>query len=653
MISALKIRVRDISFSVSWYCPNFDRISSARNVLKVLLMVGFLGLGGQLLAAEKNSNIFPLSEIRPGLKGVGKTVFQGDKVEEFQVEILGVLDNVAPRQSAILAKLSGGPLENTGVLAGMSGSPVYIDGRVVGAISFSFPFSKDAIAGITPIQQMIDIFNKPEGPVRVDPIQIDISSTPPHRTVAFHPSFDPFDLGNVGSRKFAIEESATRSIPGMQPFGGQVFSYIDTPILLSGFSARAAQFFEKAFNSLGMTMVRSGGVSVGSGSSRLTDGSDIQPGAAVAVQLIRGDLGVGASAVGTVTYRDGNNIYAFGHPWLSVGPVQLPFSKARVISLISNLSSSFKIAVPTDLAGSITQDRSQGLYGTVGALPNLIPLTINLKSSRNRLESYKYEVGNDRFLTPLLVNFTIFNTITANERSLGESTLQVQGKINVKGQPEVKIENLFSGDNNSQAFASLAVVQPLTYLLGSGFEKVDVESITVDIKSLEEKRTAILDRVWSNRSEVRAGETLNLSAYLRASNGEEQVEKIPLEIPSDIPTGTLLITVADGFTLMAAENRILRQTFIPRDLDQLIRAINNIRKNDRVYVRLQRAEPSVIIRGEELSGLPPSFSNVVTSDRSSSSGLMTLRSSNLYEYELPSTPFVISGQRTLIIEVVD
>jgi hypothetical protein len=629
------------------------RILLHKLALLGFLVLGLLGWGLDLAAAEKNPNFFPLSAIKPGLRGVGKTVFQGDKIEEFQVEILGVLENIAPRQSAILARLSGGPLENTGVLSGMSGSPVYIEGKMVGAISFSFPFSKDAIAGITPIQQMVDIFDKPEGPIRVDPIKIEISSIPPHRTVAFYPSIDLTSLSPLNSRKYAVGESATEGIPSLRPLSGEVFSYIDTPILLSGFSAKAAQYFEGAFKSIGMSMVQAGGVAAGSGSNSLTDGSEIQPGSSVAVQLIRGDLGTAASAAGSVTYRDGNKIYAFGHPWLSVGPVQMPFSRAKVISLISNLSSSFKIAVPTDMAGSITQDRSQGLFGTVGLAPRLIPLTINLKSSRNRLESYKYEMVNDRFLTPLLVNFTIFNTITTNERALGESTLQVQGKISVKGQPEVKIENMFSGDNNSQAFASLAVVLPLSYLMGSGFEKVDVESITVDIKSLEEKRTAILDRVWASRGEIRAGETLILSAYLRASNGEEHVEKIPLEIPLDIPSGTLMVTVADGSTLMAVENRFLRQTFTPRDLDQLIRAINNIRKNDRVYVRLQRPEPSVIIRGEELSSLPPSFSNVITSDRSSSSSLTTLRSTNLYEYELPSTPYVISGQRTLNVEVID
>jgi hypothetical protein len=250
------------------------------------------------------------------------------------------------------------------------------------------------------------------------------------------------------------------------------------------------------------------------------------------------------------------------------------------------------------------------------------------------------------------MNFTIFNTITSNERALGESTLQVQGKINVKGQPEIKIENLFSGEANSQLFASLAVVQPLTYILGSGFDNVDVESVTVDITSVDEKRTVNLDRVWVDRDEVKAGETVILSAFLRAANGAEHVEKIPLDIPPDMPSGTLLVTVADGSTLTAVENRSLRQLY-PRDLDQLIRAINNIRKNDRCYVRLQRPEPSVVIRGEEFSTLPPSFGSVITSDRSSSSTLSTMRSSNLYEYELPSTPYVITGQRSLTIEVVD
>jgi hypothetical protein len=618
-----------------------------------LTLASFFGGTGSR-AADRKQNFLPLSEVKPGLKGIGRTVFHGDKVEEFQVEILGVLENIAPKQSAILARLSGGPLENTGVMGGMSGSPVYVDGKMIGAIAFSFPFSKEAIAGITPIQQMVDIFDKSEEPIRVDPIKIEVSSVKPHHTLEIKPSAELLDLSKLMTRSFAVSESSPDVVSSLLlPLRGQLFTYIDTPLVLSGFNARAIPLIERVFKPLGMNFIQSGGMAVGSGSEKLADGSDIQPGSALAVQLIRGDLGVGASVTGTVTYRDGNKIYAFGHPWLSVGPVQLPFSKATVLSLLPNLNNSFKIAAPTELAGSITQDRSQGLFGTIGVMPKLIPLTINLKSSRNKLETFKYEVANDRILTPLLMNFTIFNTITSNERALGESTLQVQGKITVKGQAEIKIENLFSGEANSQLFASLAVVQPLTYILGSGFDNVDVESVTVDITSVDEKRTVNLDRVWVDRDQAKAGETVILSAFLRAGNGVEHVEKIPLDIPPDMPSGTLLVTVADGSTLTAVENRSLRQSFTPRDLDQLIRAINNIRKNDRVYVRLQRPEPSVVLRGEEFSTLPPSFGAVLTSDRSASSTLSTMRSSNLYEYELPSTPYVITGQRSLTIEVVD
>jgi len=631
--------------------PSGGRLSWLRCVLAVVL--GVLAIASGWAEAGKR-DFLPLSEVKPGMKGVGRTVFAGDKIEEFQAEILGVLENITPKQSAILAKLSGGPLERTGVMGGMSGSPVYIDGKMIGAVAFSFPFSKEAIAGITPIQQMVNIFDKPAEPIRVDPIKIDVSVVPPFRAIGFSPALDLSILSPLGQRSFSVSPQSANLNPNLQGLTGQFFQYIDTPVSLSGFTPRAAQLFRDTFQQLGMSVIPAGGMTVGSGSNELARNTDdIQPGSALAVQLIRGDLGLGASATGTVTFRDDEKVYAFGHPWLSVGPVQLPFSKAKVISLLPNLNNSFKIAVPTELAGAITQDRSQGLYGAVGVMPKLIPLTINLKSSRNKLEIYKYEVVNDRFLTPFLMNAAVFSTITSNERALGESTLQVSGKISVKGQPEVKFENRFSGETNSHVFASMAVVQPLSFILGSGFDNVAVENVTVDITSIDEKRTAVLDRVWADRERVKAGETVILAAFLRAANGGEHVEKFPIDIPADMPAGTLQLTVADGSTLTAVENRVLRQSFSPRDLDQLIRAINHIRKNDRVYVRLQRPEPSVLIRGEEFSNLPPSFSSVITSDRTSSSTLMTLRSSNLYEYELPSTPFVISGQRSLTIEVVD
>lgn len=621
---------------------------SVAGVIQSLLLTLSLHAGPE----GEDRNFMPLDEVRPGMKGIGKTVFRGTEVEEFEAEVLGVLKNISPSQDAILARLSGGPLEKTGVMGGMSGSPVYVDGRLIGAVSFSFPFSKEAVAGVTPIEQLVDTFEQSDEPVRGDPIVIEVSSIAPHRTLGIRgPGI--LSVPNSGTAPvFAVSESMAAAATSLKPLAGHLFRYIDTPLVLSGVAAEAAGVLGGALAPYGMRVLQGGGPVSEAAAGELADGSDVVPGSSIAVQLMRGDLGFGASASGTVTHREGDKIYAFGHPWFSLGPVDLPVSKAQVVSLLPNLNSSFKIAVPTELVGSITQDRSQGLFGTIGLAPKLIPLVINLTSSRNSSRTFRFELVNDRLLTPFLTNFTIFSTIVSQERALGESTLQVQGRIRLKGRPDVRVENLFSGDTNSQLFASMAVGLPLSYILGSGFEGVDIEEISVDITSSDEKRTGRLERVWPNRESVKPGETAMLSAVFRKPNGEEHEEKIPLPVPEDISEGKLLVTVADGSTMTTAENQMVGRRFVPRDLDHLIRAINNLRKNDRVYVRLQRPEPAVLLHGEEFSSLPPSFRQVLISARSASSSLTVMGASNLYEYELPSMPFVVRGRRTLTLEVV-
>ena len=603
--------------------------------------------------AGEDRNFMPLDEVKPGMKGIGKTVFRGTEVEEFEAEVLGVLKNITPRQDAILARLSGGPLEKTGVMGGMSGSPVYVDGRLIGAVSFSFPFSKEAVAGVTPIEQMVGNFEQSDGPVRGDPIVVEVSSIAPHRTLGIRgPGI--LSLPSSGSAPhFSVSESMAAGVSALKPLTGQLFRYIDTPLVLSGVTARAAGLLGGVLEPYGIRVLQGGGPASGATGSELGDGSDVVPGSSIAVQLMRGDLGFGASASGTVTHREGDRIYAFGHPWFSLGPVDLPVSKAQVVSLLPNLNSSFKIAVPTDLVGSITQDRSQGLYGTIGLAPKLIPLVIDLTTSRNTTRTFRFELVNDRLLTPFLTNFTVFSTVVSQERALGESTLRVQGRIRLKDRSDVRIENLFSGETNSQLLAAMAVGRPLSYLLGSGFDGVDIEEIVVDITSTDAKRAGRLERVWPDRESVKPGETVMLSAVFRKPNGGEQVEAMPLPIPEDVSEGNLLVTVADGASLTSAENRMVGRSFVPRDLDHLIRAINHLRKNDRVYVRLQRPEPAVLLHGEEFSSLPPSFRQVLSSARSASSRQTVMAASNLYEYELPSLPFVVRGSRTLTLKVID
>ena len=603
--------------------------------------------------SENESHFFPLDQIEPGMKGIGRTVFQGSEIEEFDVEILGILKNIGPGQDAILTRLSGGPLEKTGVLAGMSGSPVYVKGQMIGAVAFAFPFSKEPIAGVTPIEQMISNFEQSEPPIQVKPIQIEVSSIAPHHTVSLKISKMTSDLNAKLTPIFSVSESLLQRMEFPTFMRGQRLRYIDTPLILSGATSQAADWFSSFLKPYGMSILQSGGVISELTNSELVEGSDIGPGSSIAVQLIRGDLGFSASASGTVTYRQGNKIYAFGHPWFSLGPVELPFSKAQVISLLPNLSTSFKIAVSTDLVGSITQDRSQGLYGMVGMKPKLIPLIVNLNSSRNSSLTFRYELVNDKLLTPFLTNFTILNTINSQERAFGDSTIQIAGKISLKGFPDIKIENLFSGETNSQMLASLSMLDPLNYLLNSGFDDINIQRISVDISSIDEKKITYLDRVWTERENVFPGETLNLSIFLRNTKGEEYIEKIPVLIPENVTAGHLFVTIADGRTLTAEESTHLNRSFIPRDLNQLIQAINNFRKNDRIYVRFQRSEPSVLLYGEEFSGLPPSFRSVLTSPRSSSNNLTLLNSSNLFEYELPATSFVIKGRHNLVLKIVE
>ena len=246
----------------------------------------------------EDRNFMPLDEVKPGMKGIGKTVFRGTEVEEFEAEVLGVLKNISPRQDAILARLSGGPLEKTGVMGGMSGSPVYVDGRLIGAVSFSFPFSKEAVAGVTPIEQLVEPFEQSDEPVRGDPIVIEVSSIAPHRTLGIRgPGI--LSVPKSGTAPvFAVSESMAAAAASLKPLAGHLFRYIDTPLVLSGVAAEAAGVLGGALAPYGMRVLQGGAPVSEAAGGELADGSDVVPGSSIAVQLMRGDLGFGASASG-------------------------------------------------------------------------------------------------------------------------------------------------------------------------------------------------------------------------------------------------------------------------------------------------------------------------------------------------------------------
>ena len=274
-----------------------------------------------------------------------------------------------------------------------------------------------------------------------------------------------------------------------------------------------------------------------------------------------------------------------------------------------------------------------------------------MKSSTNAVTEYNFELANDRFLTPFLMNFTIFNSITASERALGAMTLALSGKIHLKDSDPINIGNIFSGDMNGPASASVAAMAPVQYLMTTGFDGVVIENIDLEIVSTEHKTGAQLEGVSIDKNEVRPGETVNLTAFLRGSNGDTFVERYPVQMPAGLSPGSVQLLVGDGTTITSTESR-RGTTGAPKDLMQIVKELNKLRKNDRLYIKILTNEPGVVIGGEELPSLPPSMSAVLSTDRSSNRSVSSMRNSTVREYELPQSKYVIQGQRSLNLTVI-
>jgi hypothetical protein len=613
-----------------------------------------LALGGAGLAQTKPAAVvktdaaslyFPLEDVKAGQMGVAQSVFTGSVPEQFKVEILGVLNGYPqPRQSIIIGRLSGGPAERTGVFAGMSGSPVYIDGKLVGAIAYSFPFSKEPIAGITPIRQMIDIF---ERGVEQSGGRDQLGFPREPRAVSFSQlagsDFRPeFPKAGMSPATFLAPVSAGSPMTALL---GQQFAPIATPVVFGGISAETLAHFAPQLQANGLLPVAGVGGSAPITPLAPTDETTLTPGTSISVQLVRGDYSI--AAAGTVTHRDGDRIYAFGHPFLGLGSADMPMSESSVVTVIPNTLNSFKLSSPGRMVGAISQDRSTGIYGQLNHAPKMIPVSIKLHTSRGRVETFNYEVASDEFLTPILLNMTVFNTIASSERSLGDSTVSIRGQINVKGQQAIKLERRFSAAGAGIAAAG-SVAGPVAALMSSGFDGVDLQSISLDIASADVRRAATLDRIALDRAEVARGETVEVQAFIRTESGKQFVQRIPVEIPADVPAGPLMIFVGDGGSMQQSS---AMQSFVPKDLGQLVSAINRLKKNDRLYVKVLRVTHGAVIGTDEMPSLPPSFVATLNSDRSSG-GFTPTALSPLGEQELPAADYVISGQQMISINVV-
>jgi hypothetical protein len=564
------------------------------------------------------------------MRGTGRTVFNGSNVEDFNVEILGVLDNIGPKESLILARLSGGPLEHTGVMQGMSGSPVYIDGKLIGAVAMAFPFAKDPIAGIRPIEAML----------RTSTAATPLPSSP-----------SPAPAIPAARAALALNErDLTRRIPRPEPALGTDARMIDiaTPLSFGGFSRATLDTFAPQLRSLGLEP-RQGVTSGGKLEPVMGNPADLKPGSMISVQLMAGDLSVGAD--GTVTHIDGNRVYAFGHRFLDIGSTALPFARAEVLTLLANTNTSFKISSAKEWMGTIFQDRNTAVAGELGKRPPMVPVSLNLSRAGKPVESYQMQMVNDTLLSPLLLQMAVFSAIDATERTIGASSIRVTGQVEFQNaSAPLRINNMFAADNGSPMLASLSAAVPVAFVMQGGFESLQLKKVTLNLEAFDQKKQLTIDGITTARHDVRAGEKVNLNISLTGDNGAEIVRHVEYQVPIGAEPGTLYFTVADAGTANIADFRQVL-TATARTPGQLVSTVNNLHPNTKAYIRVWRADPAFQLEGADLPDPPASVSLILTGSQASSAGITQTRNSKIAEMEIDLGDMAVSGSKTVQVEV--
>ena len=592
-------------------------------VVLLSFVVLFLTLGlAQQAPGIPRSNPAPtpfmsVEEVRPGMKGVAYTVFQGTQPEPMEVEILGVLRNVnGPRTSTVLARLRGEKAEYTGVVAGMSGSPVYIDGRLLGAIAFRIgSFSKEAIAGITPITEMLEINE-------------------------FDHSL-PTGLPGSMIKPAGAQKTSSPGAAGLQNYA-QMLQPIEAPFVFSGLTETAVKAFADKFAAAGIVPVMGVG---GAGPDKQPE--PVVPGSAVSAILARGDIE--AAATCTVTYIDSEHLLACGHPLLQYGLIDLPMTKATVVATLSSPLNSFKIINTTEPIGAFVQDRHAGILGRFNREPGMIPVTLSLNGGAKRQE-YHFEVLNNAKLTPLMMMVTVFNALQGMNIYGEDTTYMMKGSIQVKGYPTVSLADLYSTGENAPA--PLAVALSLGDHFGRIFdnplEEAKISGVSLEFNLEKDRRTAVIESVRTDLNEVRPGDEINVEAVLRPYRGERIVRRMRVRVPASAPRGLLRVLVSDADTLerMRRLSPVVSQKL---DLNSTIELLNKEHRNDYLYVALLEANPQATVQDKVMPAMPLSVINVMEGMRATQE--MVVFGESAVSESSAQVGYVVHGSQVLNLTV--
>jgi hypothetical protein len=591
---------------------------------KLAVAFSFIFLFSSLVAFAQKSDsaanppTIPVSQIHAGMRGVAYTVFEGVKPESMEVEVLGVLHNVnGPKGDVILVRLHGQKVEYTGVVAGMSGSPVYLDGKLAGALAFRIgEFSKEPIAGVTPIADMLEINA--------------LDQSPAEEGAAVKPALNNV-AGKTGTPGIAGLSGLTQTSPQDSTSGfANYLKPIETPLVFNGFSQEAIQMFAGQLGSAGIVPV------MGAGS-------------AISAVLVRGDMNIEATC--SVTYVDAQRLLACGHPLLQFGSVDLPMNKAQVLATLASPLNAFKIVNTTEPVGTFVQDRHTGIMGVFDKQPEMIPVTLSIHSNAG-VKQFHYEVLNNAKLTPVALMVTVFNALHGVNEFGEEITYRLNGNIGVKGFPDVTIKNMFSPSEGAQP-AAMQAAMSLGERFGSIYDNpysaAAVQGVNLDFDLVRERHWARLESARTDVTEARPGQEITLETVLAPYRGERIVQQIPVKIPTSASKGTLRILVSDGDTLdhVGRTNAAFGRNL---DLASTIALLNKEHSNNRVYVSLLEADPEARVADKVMPTLPISIMNVMDGMRGNQEMIVS-GESNVDETSTAPLDYVVSGAQVLTVTI--
>jgi hypothetical protein len=560
-----------------------------------------------------------VDEIHTGMRGVAYTVFEGVKPEPMEVEVLGVLRNMnGPKGDLILIRLHGTKVEYTGVVAGMSGSPVYLDGKLAGALSFRIgEFSKEPIAGVTPIAEMLEIN-------------------------ALDSSVPSNDSAAKQNPSMPVKTSGPGEVAPLQDIANYL-KPIETPLVFSGFSEETIRRFAPQFASAGITPV------LGAGSvSNVKQPEPLQPGSAVSAILVRGDMDIAATC--TVTYMDPERLLACGHPLLQYGMVDMPMTKAQILATLPSPMNAFKIVNATEPVGAFVQDRHTGIMGVFGRQPQMIPVTLNIHGGPAD-KQFHYEVLNNARLSPVAMMATVFNALRGMNEYGEETTYRLNGHISVNGYPDVALQNMYApidGSTPGAALVAMSLGDRFSRIFDNPYERPNIKGVQLDVDLVKERRFARLENVHTDVSEARPGDEITVEAVLRPYRGERIVRQVRVHVPTSTSKGPLRILVSDGETLDRFRRTapMLNRRF---DLASTIALLNKEHYNNSLYVSLLEADPEAMVADKVMPTLPLSVMNVMEGMRGTQE-MVVLGESSVNEASTP-LDYVVSGAQLLTVSI--